>query len=201
VLAAAEPKVTAKMSMPELRALQAKVQAVSVTDDTVEALITIRDALRAEGVIASDRRWKKSLRLVQAAGFMAGEQETCPEDLAALTDCLWREPKERSKVSRIVGRLADPVGAQANEILDAARETASKVSGLQSGDRKAYIAQAAQALEQFKEQEKRLKHLANGSGRRAKQVIQDAQTEINGLHADLARVVSTGLGLGMRPVK
>ncbi len=201
VLSAPEPKIAAKMSMPELRALQAKAQSVTVTDDTVDALITIRDALRAEGVIASDRRWKKSLHLVQAVGLMAGEQETCPEDLAILVDCLWREPKERSKVSRIVGKLADPIGAQANEIVDSARETAGKVSSLQSGDRKAYIAQAAQALEQFKAQETKLRELCRSAGKRAGVVINDAMAEIHGLHAELARAVSAGLGIGMRPVR
>jgi MoxR-like ATPase len=94
-----------------------------------------------------------------------------------------------------VGKLADPVGAQAAEILDAARETAAKVAALQAGDRKQFIAQAAQALEQFQAQQKKLAQLTRGAGHRAIGVITDATEEIGAIHAELARTVSAGLGL------
>ena len=201
VLSAPEP--VAKLSLPlhELQAAQAQVDSVKVTDDTIDALISIREGLKTEGIVASDRRWKKSLRLVQAAAHLGGESETSPEDLAILTDSLWREPKERPKVARMVGKLADPIGSQAIEILDAARETAGKVQALKTSDRKAYLAQAAQALEEFRAQVAKLSELAKSAGKRAQASISDAIAEVNGLHAELARSVSTGLGLGMRALR
>jgi len=195
VLTSPEPGVAPAMSLADLKKMQAEVAKVVVTDDTVEGLITIRDACKAEGIIASDRRWKKSLKLVQATAYMAAEKRTTPEDLAILVDSLWREPKDRPKVARLVGKLADPVGSQAAEILDAARETANKVATLKAGDRKAYIAQAAQALEQFQAQQKKLAMLTKSAGRRAITVIDESTQEIGELHADLARAVSAGLGL------
>lgn len=195
VLTASEPQLAPVLDMAGLRASQQQVSKVKVSDATIDALISIRDACRAEGIIASDRRWKKSLKAIQAAAWMAGEKTTCQEDLALVTDMLWREPKERSKVARIVGKLADPVATQATEILDAARETAEKVSSLKTGDRKTYIAQAAQALEQFNQQMNKLGTLAAKSGRRAQLVINNASDEISKMHEELARTVSTGLGL------
>lgn len=195
VLAAPDPVAAPVMTMADLRKAQADVASIAVSDETIEALIQIRDACKAEGIIASDRRWKKSLKLTQAVAFMAGEKKTSPEDLSILVDSLWHEPKDRPKVARLVGKLSDPVGAQAAEILDAARETAAKVTALVAGDRKAYIAQAAQALEQFQAQQKKLGQLAKGAGRRATQVIQDSTDEIIALHTELARTVSAGLGL------
>jgi MoxR-like ATPase len=195
VLAAPDPVAASVMKMSDLRKAQSEVHAVKMTDETIDALIQIRDACRAEGIVASDRRWKKSLKLAKAVAYMAGEKSTTPEDLTILVDSLWREPKDRPKVARLVGKLADPVGAQATEILDAARETAAKVAALVVGDRKAYIAQAAQALEQFQAQQKKLGQLAKGAGRRASAVIQDANDEIVAIHTDLARTVSAGLGL------
>jgi len=195
VLAAPEPTASQAMKMSDLRRAQADVAKIAITDETIDALIEIRDACKGEGIIASDRRWKKALKIVQAVAYMAGEKKTSPEDLSVLVDSLWREPKDRPKVARLVGKLADPVGAQAAEILDAARETASKVSALKAGDRKAYISQAAQALEQFQAQQKKLGQLAKGAGRRASSVIQDATEEILSIHTDLARTVSVGLGL------
>lgn len=195
VLTAAEPKLSTTLDMKSLRAAQAEVAKVKVTDGTVDAVLAIRDACRTEGIIASDRRWKKSLRLVQAAAWMAGEKQTSPEDLTLLTDALWREPKERGKAAKLVGRLADPVASQAVEVLDSARETAEKVAGLRSGDRKAYIAQAAQALETFTQQMLKLQKLAKAAGRRAKDTIDSANADITEMHEELARSVSTGLGL------
>jgi MoxR-like ATPase len=195
VLLSPEPVSSVKLTMAELKKAQGEVAKVKVTDDTVDALISIRDACRAEGIVASDRRWKKSLKLAQAAAYMAGEKQTAPEDLALLADGLWREPKERPKVARLVGKLADPVGTQAQEILDAARETAERTAALKTTDRKAYISAAATAIEQFNQQQQRLGELAVAGGRRARAVVADASAEINLMHAELARAVSAGLGL------
>jgi len=201
VLVGPEPAIAATLTMDELRRAHGEVTAVKVTDDTVDALLAIRDACRGEGITASDRRWKKALGIVRASAWLAGEKKTCPEDLAILVDSLWREPKERAKVARIVGNLADPASMQSVEILDAAREIATKVAGLKAGDRKLYIAQAAQAVEQFDAQQAKLQELAKAAGRRAKAVIGDAVAEIQGLHAEVARAVSSGLGLGMRSLR
>jgi MoxR-like ATPase len=104
-----EPTVTTRLSLAELEAAQSAVKAVTVSDATVDALLLIREAARAEGISVSDRRWKKCLRAVQANAYLAGESSTCPEDLLILSDSLWREPKERPTVARIVGKEADPV--------------------------------------------------------------------------------------------
>jgi MoxR-like ATPase len=181
--------------MDVLRKAQKETGQVKLTDATVEAVLAIREACAAEGIIASDRRWKKTLKLLQAAAYLAGAKETCPEDAALLTDSLWREPKERPKIARLVGKLADPVGSQANEILDAARETAQKVAAIKSTDRKKYVSEAAQALETFNQQQERLTKLAKSAGPRAKAVIGDATAEIQAMHSELARTVSAGLGL------
>jgi MoxR-like ATPase len=201
VLAAGEPTITTKLTMADLRRAQAEVAAVKITDETIDALLAIRDACRAEGIGASDRRWKKSLGIVRASAWLAGEKRTSPEDLGILVDSLWRDPKDRPKVARIVGTLSDPASMQAVEILDAAREIASKVSSMKSGDRKAYVGQAAQAIDQFAAQQGKLAELAQSAGRRARVAIGDAVAEIQGLHAELARAVSAGLGIGLRSVR
>jgi MoxR-like ATPase len=195
VMLAPDPVLTTALTMADLRKAQKETTATKITDATVDAVIAIREACAAEGIIASDRRWKKSLKLLQAAAFMAGAKETSPEDASLLVDSLWREPRERPKVARIVGKLADPTSAQAAEILDAAKETATKAAALKSGDRKQYIAQCASALETFTQQRERLVKLSKSAGRRAKEVIADATADIDAMHAELARTVSTGLGL------
>lgn len=202
VLVAPEPQLSLKLTMADLKAAQAEVANVKVSDETVETLIAIRDACKAEGIVASDRRWKKSLKAVQAAAYLMGECETSIEDLGILVDSLWREPKERAKIARIVGKLADPASAQASEILDAAREAAGKVSNVQNiGDRRDYVTEAAGCLRIFTQQQARLQDLAKSAGKRAQESIAAASAEIRSLHSEMAREVSKGLGLGMRAVK
>ena len=196
ILLAPDPIPSVTLSMEILGAAQAEVANVAVTDETLQALISIRDNCRAEGIVASDRRWKKTLRVVQATAYLAGEASTTPEDLLVLSHALWREPKECTKVAHIVGELADPVSAKAVEVLDAARETAGRIAALRTTDRKGYVAQAAQALDDFQAQQAKLKDLARGAGPRAKQTLSDASQEIGQLHSDLARALSAGLGLG-----
>jgi len=193
ILTAPDPTSPASMTMDNLRAAQAEVLTIAITDETLDALLAIREACKAEGIVASDRRWKKSAR---ASAYLAGESKTSPEDLSLLTDCLWREPKERPKLARLVGKLADPVGSQALEILDAARETSARVSALQTGDRRSYISAAANALEEFNAQQAKLADLGKSAARRSKQSITDATSEILQLHTELARIVATGLRIG-----
>lgn len=201
VLAAGEPRIAITLTMDDLRRAQSEVAAVKVTDDTIDALLAIRDSCRVEGIGASDRRWKKTLGIVRANAWLAGEKQTSPEDLAILVDSLWRDPKDRPKVARIVGALSDPASMQAVEILDAAREISVKVTSMKQNDRKAYVGQAAQAIEQFTAQQGKLTELSRSAGRRARLAIGDAVAEIQGLHAELARAVSAGLGIGLRSVR
>ncbi len=195
VMLGPDPVLSSAQTMDVLRKAQKDTSQVKLTDATVEAVLAIREACAAEGIIASDRRWKKTLKLLQAAAYLAGAKETCPEDAALLTDSLWREPKERPKIARLVGKLADPVGSQAAEILDAARETAQKVAAIKSTDRKKYVSEAAQALETFNQQQERLIKLAKSAGPRANAVIGEAAADIQAMHSELARTVSAGLGL------
>lgn len=201
VLASGEPSIATHLTMDDLRLAQASAAAVQVTDETIDALLAIRDALRADGLVSSDRRWKKSLGLVRASAWLAGEKTTSPEDLGILVDSLWRDPRDRAKVGRIVGALSDPASMQAVEILDSAREIATKVAGMKSSDRKSYVGQCAQAVDQFDHQQTKLTDLAKAAGRRAKATISDAIAEIQGLRAEMTRAVSAGLGIGMRSVR
>jgi MoxR-like ATPase len=191
----AEPHVAVALTRDDLLRAQEAAAQVALTDVTIDKLIDIRDACRGEGVIASDRRWKKMLKVVQASAWLAGETSTTPEDLLVLTHALWREPKERPKIAQLVGQVADPVSSQANQILDAARDTAARIVAVTS-DRKTYMTQAAQALDELKAQQKKLDELTRNAGPRAKANVADVQQEIQMLHAELARGVATTMGFG-----
>lgn len=197
VLAAAEPKLATVLDMKTLRAAQLEVAKGEDHDATVEALISIRDACKAEDIIASDRRGKSRCAWCRRRPGWRARSKRRPR----ISLCWWMlrgGSPDRNRVAKIVGRLADPVATQALEILDAAKETADKVAGMKAGDRKLYISQAANALESFTQQMSKLQKLGKSAGRRAKDTIDAADADITAMHEELARAVSSGLGLRRR---
>lgn len=199
MLLADEPSVETRISLDALREAQAAVKNVRVTDETMDGLIDIKESLRAEGINIGDRRLKRAIKALKAAALLQGRMETTPEDLVVLVDCLWREPKDRSKIATIVGKFADPVGVQAQGILDAARETARKLETLRAKDRKAYVGEAAKANGEFVAQKAALAALAkSGAGKRATTLMADATAEIEAMHKEASRAVASNLALGVR---
>jgi len=195
VLVSSEPTVNTKLTMSDLTTAQDLTSKVILTDATVDKLIEVRETLAQEGVIASDRRWKKSIKLIKAVAFLSGDSETSPEDLSILSDSLWREPAQRSKISRVIGKIADPSGTLAREILDSAFEVQVKVNGLKVSDRKAFVGQAANALQAFSDQNRKLQELAKTAGKRAQSIISEAQAEIKIMHGEIGKSLKAGMNL------
>ncbi|WP_318490439.1 ATPase RavA domain-containing protein [Photobacterium leiognathi] len=68
----------------------------------------------------SDRRWKKSVRLLKASAFFNGRDEINPLDLFLLQDCLWHSPESRNVICNIVDKFAsDYAFNQKESALDA----------------------------------------------------------------------------------
>jgi len=195
VLTSPDPTPPSALNFHALKQVQDEVSRITLTDDTLDALIAIREQCKDAGIVASDRRWKKSLKLAKAAAYLVGATETTPEDLVLLTDSLWHQPKDRPKVARLIGPIADPIGTKALDILDAARETVAKVDEARAKDPKGSMPQATQALQTLRDQKSKLEDLARSAGTRTTHVIQTATVELTKLHGDLARVVSQNLGL------
>ncbi|UTV30086.1 ATPase RavA domain-containing protein [Photobacterium atrarenae] len=54
----------------------------------------------------SDRRWKKSVRLLKASAFFNGRDAVNPLDLLLLQDCLWHSPESRHVVRELIRQFA-----------------------------------------------------------------------------------------------
>lgn len=122
-VAAAAP---AARTVVELAALQhavtVEVPAIEVPDATVDAVCTLRAALRRKELTASDRRWRQAVRLLQASAYLDGRPEVGESDLAVLTHVLWDSPAQRSTVEREVLTLVTPDAKEALDLADAIDE-------------------------------------------------------------------------------
>jgi MoxR-like ATPase len=108
-------------------AVTVEVPAIVVTDATVDAVCTLRAALRRKELVASDRRWRQAVRLLQASAFLDGRSEVNENDLAILTHVLWDSPAQRPTVEREVLTLVNPDAKEALDLADAIDELESEL--------------------------------------------------------------------------
>lgn len=116
----AAPPTTIALS--DLQALQAAVQTVTIPDSTIEMIVQLRRDLAAESVVASDRRWRKALPILQAHALIDGRTAVEEDDLTILANVLWQAPEQRAAIARAAGRIANPLNARALELADQASE-------------------------------------------------------------------------------
>ena len=122
MLRAPEPRMSTSLTLAELHAARTAVDAMAIDDSHFDALLDVKEKVEADGVVASDRRWRKILRALKAASFLAGAKTVTEDAFDMLPDMLWREPSERPALVQLVGKVANPVGAKVAEIVDMAQE-------------------------------------------------------------------------------
>jgi MoxR-like ATPase len=113
---------SANLTLDELRAAQAEVENVQLTDAALDAIVTIRRELASEGVEVSDRRWKACAKLVRAKAWLNGEATATDEHCEVLVHALWSEPPQQRLVERMVSKVVNPLNLEAVELEDAARD-------------------------------------------------------------------------------
>ncbi|WED24345.1 DUF3763 domain-containing protein [Vibrio sp. JC009] len=62
--------------------------------------------LAEHDLYVSDRRWKKSVKLLKASAYFNGRDAINPLDLLLLRDCLWHSPESRNLVEEVIRDFA-----------------------------------------------------------------------------------------------
>lgn len=106
----------------DLRTLQDSLRTVSVPDGVLRELIEIRKKLNAEGVVASDRRYRQSIAVLRAAAVLEGRDAVKAGDLAWLQHVLWSDPEDQEKVQKALGQALTGFEEEAKRLLYQAKE-------------------------------------------------------------------------------
>jgi MoxR-like ATPase len=122
MLAASPSPSSTVITMGELTAMQADSEKIVIPDEVFVALVNLREILKKESIIASDRRYKQSLSLIRANAYLSGRPQASVEDLALLKDVLWSQPSEYKTVRKLVLTTVNPTLSQVQELLDMAQE-------------------------------------------------------------------------------
>lgn len=171
------------------------VPAVEVPDAVVDAVCTLRAALRRRELIASDRRWRQAVRLIQASAYFDGRRTAAETDLSVLTHVLWNSPAERPTVEREVLHLVNPDAKEALDVADTLDELEIQLEAMAGQSREALsdwviknahnkLAMAGKRLEQLR-----------GEAVRAGRSTATIDRVTDRQHAVRARVLTEALGL------
>uniref|UniRef100_A0A6M3LI67 Putative ATPase domain containing protein n=1 Tax=viral metagenome TaxID=1070528 RepID=A0A6M3LI67_9ZZZZ len=106
----------------EVKQLVEKAKAINPDRKICMVLDNLKRSLMKEGIVISDRRWKKSIRILKAVAVLAGRDQIEEDDLSFLTNVLWNQPEQKKAVAKIIISLVNPLRQKALEILDAANE-------------------------------------------------------------------------------
>jgi MoxR-like ATPase len=186
MLGAGEPRIPSVAV--DVRAEQRAAAAVTLGKEVFEAVADTREATQKAGMLVSDRRWRKSLSLVRATAHLDGRATATPDDLGILEDALWRDPAERSAVSRLVQNVVNPNAARAVECLDCAKAARAKLPANVTRSDLAAVAECNQTLLEITT---RLGTL--GTGKK----IDAIRKEVGQIHAETSRLASKAMGISL----
>ena len=86
------------------------------------ALADIRRELTKKNIVASDRRYRQSLSLLQALAYLYGRTAVTESDLFFLEHILWKEPSEQTEVHAVIQSLIHGYEETVQELLFQTRE-------------------------------------------------------------------------------
>ncbi len=119
----AKPSATrTTLSLEALRDVQRQAAEVTVPAAVVRRLAEIRRELGRKDIVASDRRYRQSLSVLQARSVLAGRSSVGEEDLFFLEHVLWRDPAEQSEVRATLRGLVSGHEDEVQELLFQSRE-------------------------------------------------------------------------------
>ena len=175
--------VQAQVTLAEIQQAQQEVCQVKGTPEVLQALITLRQTLSAEGVVVSDRKWRQCGKLLKARAWLDGLPEMDIEGMTCLVHALWTDPKERKPVERLVYEVAAPLYLQALAIEDQVSEIYTK---LPHEDDPAFTHNAENALQSMSDMYKMLHREVQGSQARNKERATAALQKVATMHKDVS---------------
>ncbi len=110
------------LSLEELREMQSEVRNSLIPDAIYRIIADIRRELSKKNIVASDRRYRQCLSLLQAHAYLSGTKGVTEKDLFFLEHALWRDPGEQLEVRSTIQELLLGYEGEVQELLYQSRE-------------------------------------------------------------------------------
>lgn len=190
VSASSSLRSSATITLAEWDEARSEVAQVALPKAVIDALFRLRAELAQEGIVASDRRWRKCAMLLRAAAWIDGLSEVCPEHLSVLSAALWNVPDQAPKVAAACARFASAELADAQRAFDGLVEVLAKLP--QTSD-PAFEAKAPAARRELAKGVAKLRGLqakaSPGSARKIGALVADLEARSAELREAVARML------------
>ena len=110
------------LTLDELRGLQAEVARLPIHSSVYRSIANIRRELGKKQIVASDRRYRQALSLLQAHAYLMGENGVTESSLSFLEHVLWRDPSEQQEVRATIRELLLGYEEEVKELLYQSQE-------------------------------------------------------------------------------
>jgi MoxR-like ATPase len=147
LLVGAEPSISSTWSLADLRQAQANVAAMPVDPNAVDELFKLRGELQKEGIVASDRRWRKVMSILRAVAWLDGASMVTQETFPILSHVLWETVDQIVKIQKLVAKYTSAELARAQEAFDAMSEL---ISGMPAKGTAEFSEQVPRVLNELK---------------------------------------------------
>jgi len=88
----------AQLSAEDLDAVRRATVSVALPEDVIALLADLREWCAAEKIMASDRRWRKVVKLLQTSALTNGRTSVSIWDCWLLQHCLWSAADQRTRI-------------------------------------------------------------------------------------------------------
>jgi MoxR-like ATPase len=170
---------SAQITLKEWDAARADVERVTLPNRIVQELLRLRNELKANGLVVSDRRWIALTRVLRAAAWLDDSPEVELDHLTVLKYGLWQKPDDRPRVIAVLDTVDRSVVAKAIEIVDAAMRAYAHRPTEQAAYFEALPKLAAEVTDAAKRVQEQLQ---GGVSRRASARIQPKLDELRKVH-------------------
>jgi len=142
------------LSLLEWEAARKEVRTVKVPDSVLEEVASLKATMEHKGFRASDRRWRASVKLLQACAYLEGRDTVDSDDLLVYGDVLWDDMDKAKLVADEVGKIVNPAMQQVLEHVDAVRKLLGEFVNAPGDEERI---NAKQKINQHKESLKKIK--------------------------------------------
>ena len=186
MLTGGKPNITTTIPWADVQdVIDNVVPAVKLPTDVMDIIATLRESLRSLEINPSDRRWKQSMKLLQANAFLNGRDEATTDDIEVLRHSLWETPSQISAVERATLSVSNPIAEEALTIQEQAEEIAKEIrdsKGLSDASKAKLATELGGRLKVVSADLGRLRQKALSSGASLTK-IEDIQARVGGVKA------------------
>jgi len=109
---------TPVLSWDDVAEAKAAVAQVPFDDEVYAALVEVRRELRSKNIDVTDRRFKRSLRVLQAEAWLEGASQVDVDQIMILAHVLWELPEQITDVEAILSEKVSPGEKEALALLE-----------------------------------------------------------------------------------